>query len=74
MSSGTVEEDADRALASVAKKLEKSLSVESTINALIAEATDPVNIATIFYGEYFHGRSYAHRITYIWLLGWSPYY
>ncbi|PPQ98246.1 hypothetical protein CVT26_003417 [Gymnopilus dilepis] len=50
MSSGTADEAADRALNSVARKLDKSLSVESTVNELIAEATDVTNLATIFYG------------------------
>ncbi|KAF9454347.1 hypothetical protein P691DRAFT_788809 [Macrolepiota fuliginosa MF-IS2] len=50
MSSGTAEEAADRALSSVARKLDKSLSVEYTVNQLIAEATDPFNLATIFSG------------------------
>ncbi|KAF8966296.1 hypothetical protein BDZ97DRAFT_2057533 [Flammula alnicola] len=50
MSSGSADEAADRALNSVARKLDKSLSVESTVNELIAEATDPMNLATIFYG------------------------
>ena len=51
MSSGTAQESADRALSSVARKLDKGLSVESTVNELIAEATDPLNLATIFYGS-----------------------
>jgi hypothetical protein len=51
MSSGSADEAADRALSSVARKLDKSLSVESTVNELIAEAIDPMNLATIFHGE-----------------------
>ena len=51
MSSGSADEAADRALSSVARKLDKSLSVESTVNELLAEATDPLNLATIFYGK-----------------------
>ncbi|EAU90455.2 atypical/PIKK/ATM protein kinase [Coprinopsis cinerea okayama7 len=50
MTSGTAEEAADRALSSVARKLDKSLSVESTVNELIAIATDPTNLGKIFYG------------------------
>ena len=50
MSSGSADEAADRALSSVARKLDRSLSVESTVNELLAEATDPLNLATIFYG------------------------
>ena len=53
MSSNTAEEAADRALSSVARKLDKSLSVEYTVNQLIAEATDPSNLAKIFTGEWF---------------------
>lgn len=45
-----VNEAADRALNSVARKLDKSLSVEYTVNELIAEATDIVNLATIYHG------------------------
>ncbi|KAI6164632.1 hypothetical protein EDD17DRAFT_1561632 [Pisolithus thermaeus] len=44
------EEAAERALRSVARKLDKSLSVEYTVNELIAEAKDIVNLATIFPG------------------------
>jgi len=51
MSSNTAEEAADRALSSVARKLDKSLSVEYTVNQLIAEATDPSNLAKIFAGK-----------------------
>lgn len=50
MFSGTAEEAADRALTSVARKLDKALSVEYTVNELIAEATDPANLATVFSG------------------------
>ncbi|KAF9530405.1 hypothetical protein CPB83DRAFT_905353 [Crepidotus variabilis] len=50
MTSGSADEAADRALSSVARKLDKSLSIESTVNELIAEATDPMNLATLFYG------------------------
>ena len=51
MSSGSADEAADRALSSVARKLDRSLSVESTVNELLAEATDPLNLATIFFGK-----------------------
>lgn len=51
MSSGTADEAADRALSSVARKLDKTLSVEYTVNELIAEATDQINLATIFAGS-----------------------
>ncbi len=32
---------------SVARKLDKSLCVQSTVNELIAEATDPMNLAFV---------------------------
>ena len=51
LDNGTSIESADRALMSVARKLDGSLSVEFTVNELIAEATDMQNLATIFCGE-----------------------
>lgn len=50
MSSGSAEEAADRALSGVQRKLDKSLSVASTVTGLIAEARDPANLALIFQG------------------------
>ncbi|KAG1746583.1 uncharacterized protein EDB91DRAFT_1345361 [Suillus paluster] len=50
LESGSADEAADRALAGVARKLDKALSVEYTVNELIAEATDIVNLATIYQG------------------------
>lgn len=43
-------EAADRALSSVARKLDTSMSVEYTVNDLIATATDPVNLSQLFAG------------------------
>jgi ataxia telangiectasia mutated family protein len=43
-------EAADRALSSVARKLDTSMSVEYTVNDLIATATDPVNLSQLFVG------------------------
>ncbi|KAJ7281510.1 hypothetical protein C8J57DRAFT_1559254 [Mycena rebaudengoi] len=48
--SGTADDAAERALMSVRRKLDKSLSVEYTVNELIAEATDPMKLAAIFPG------------------------
>lgn len=45
MDSGMEDEAADRALNGVARKLDKSLSVEYTVNELITEATDEANLA-----------------------------
>ncbi|KAI0255717.1 hypothetical protein BJV78DRAFT_1172780 [Lactifluus subvellereus] len=50
MSSGTADEAADRALTAVARKLDRALSTEYTVNELIAEATDLVNLACMFIG------------------------
>lgn len=63
MDSGVVDEAADRALTSVARKLEKGLSVEYTVNELISEATNPAILANMFPGEQTdrHTQSLAHR-------------
>jgi len=50
MSSGTADEAADRALTAVARKLDRALSTEYTVNDLIAEATDAANLACMFIG------------------------
>ena len=50
MNSGSAEEAADRALSTVARKLDKTLSVEYTVNELVAQARDIQNLATIFAG------------------------
>ncbi|KAJ6591557.1 hypothetical protein DFH09DRAFT_1137348 [Mycena vulgaris] len=50
MASGTADEAADRALTSVARKLDKAMSVEYTVNELLAQATDPMRLATIWHG------------------------
>ncbi|EJT96604.1 hypothetical protein DACRYDRAFT_120031 [Dacryopinax primogenitus] len=51
MESDMAQENADRALKSVADKLDKSLSVEYTVNRLINEARDPWNLSQIYSGE-----------------------
>ena len=48
--SGNAEEAADRALSAVARKLDKTLSVEYAVNDLVAEATDPVNLSAMYSG------------------------
>ncbi|TFK86745.1 hypothetical protein K466DRAFT_600062 [Polyporus arcularius HHB13444] len=50
MASGTTDEAADRALSAVARKLDKTLSVEYTVNELITEASDPANLALMYIG------------------------
>ena len=51
MTANATEEAADRALSSVARKLEKNLSVEFMVNELVAEATDRTNLGNMFAGE-----------------------
>ncbi|CUA74607.1 ataxia telangectasia mutated family protein [Rhizoctonia solani] len=43
-------EAAERAILSVSRKLDTSMSVEYTVNDLIATATDPVNLSQLFVG------------------------
>jgi len=50
MASDAADESADRALTSVHRKLDKSLSVEYTVNELIVSATDSNNLSQIFVG------------------------
>ncbi|KAF7309769.1 Serine/threonine-protein kinase Tel1 [Mycena indigotica] len=50
MSSGLADEAADRALTGVARKLDQSMSVEYTVNELIAEATDVKRLGIMWYG------------------------
>jgi ataxia telangiectasia mutated family protein len=52
MASDATDESADRALTSVHRKLDKSLSVEYTVNELIVSATDLTNLANIFAGKF----------------------
>ncbi|KAI0640810.1 hypothetical protein C8Q79DRAFT_1015032 [Trametes meyenii] len=50
MASGAAHEAADRALSTVARKLDKTLSVEYTVNDLITEASDPSNLGLMYMG------------------------
>ena len=51
ISGGAEHEAAERALSTVAKKLDKALSVEYTVNELITEATDETILAQMWPGE-----------------------
>ena len=51
MESNTADEAADRALSSVSRKLDKSLSVEYTVNQLVADAMDSVNLSHMYSGK-----------------------
>jgi hypothetical protein len=55
-------EAADRALSSVSRKLDTSMSVEYTVNDLIAAAVDPANLSQIFAGKYCSVQHQDHRI------------
>lgn len=76
MNSGTADEAADRALTTVARKLDRALSTEYTVNDLIAEATDPANLACMFMGGCWETcPSIQMLMLCFWLAhtGWSPY-
>ena len=51
MESNIADEAADRALSSVSRKLDKSLSVEYTVNQLVADAMDSVNLSHMYSGK-----------------------
>ena len=51
MASDATHEAADRALSTVARKLDKTLSVEYTVNDLVTEASDPTNLALMYAGK-----------------------
>ena len=51
LSAGTADDSAERALGSVQRKLDKANSVEFTVNDLIQQATDPWNLASMYYGK-----------------------
>lgn len=75
--SGQADEAADRALSAVSRKLDKTLTVEFTVNELIAEATDAGNLACMWMGELYLLVSFVPpgRRTHcqFWLIGWAPY-
>jgi len=52
LQSGLADEHADRALTSVAQKLDKSLSVTTVVRGLVAEASDPSNLCQLYYGPW----------------------
>ena len=52
IASGTADVAADRALSAVGRRLDKTLSVEYTVNELVAEATDVGNLAQMYYGRH----------------------
>ena len=72
MNSGSEDEAADRALNGVARKLDKSLSVEYTVNELISGAMDVVNLAKMYYGE-LCVRCVEVLVLTKECVGWSPY-
>jgi ataxia telangiectasia mutated family protein len=74
LNSDDVEESADRALNGVARKLDKSLSVEYTVNELISTASDIGNLSQIFIGELPRFILYPHLLISPGRAGWSPYF
>jgi serine-protein kinase ATM len=50
MDSDLADEQADRALSSVERKLSKSLSVTTAVRSLVSEAIDPENLSRIYHG------------------------
>ncbi|KAG6865916.1 hypothetical protein C0993_007779 [Termitomyces sp. T159_Od127] len=75
MSSGSAEEAADRALSSVSRKLDKSLSVQTVVSQLIREATDSVNLALMFEGA--HRSLFNEKKNLVLMscdIGWSAFY
>ena len=70
MESNTADESADRALSSVSRKLDKSLSVEYTVNQLVADATDPMNLSHMYSGKSASGSTRVGKLT--MTIGWGP--
>lgn len=67
-----VDEAADRALNAVTRKLDKSLSVEFTVNELVAEATDVVNLGNMYMGARI-SHSPCGPVSNVNIVGWAPY-
>ena len=72
MESNTADEAADRALSSVSRKLDKSLSVEYTVNQLVADAMDSVNLSHMYSGKLTSNFMGTRKLTAI--IGWGPHF
>ena len=72
MESNTADEAADRALSSVSRKLDKSLSVEYTVNQLVADAMDPVNLSHMYSGKATSDFMRVRKLTAA--TGWGPHF
>lgn len=72
MESNTADEAADRALSSVSRKLDKSLSVEYTVNQLVADAMDSVNLSHMYSGKPTSDFVRDRKLTTI--TGWGPHF
>lgn len=72
MESNTADEAADRALSSVDRKLDKSLSVEYTVNQLVADAMDPVNLSHMYSGKTASNFTRIRKLT--TTTGWGPHF
>lgn len=72
MESNTADEAADRALSSVSRKLDKSLSVEYTVNQLVADAMDSVNLSHMYSGKKTFNPLRNRKLT--TTEGWGPHF
>lgn len=72
MESNTADEAADRALSSVSRKLDKSLSVEYTVNQLVADAMDSVNLSHMYSGKAASNFMRNRKLT--TTIGWGPHF
>ena len=72
MESNTADEAADRALSSVSRKLDKSLSVEYTVNQLVADAMDSVNLSHMYSGKLTSNSMRTRKLTAT--IGWGPHF
>jgi len=72
MESNTADEAADRALSSVSRKLDKSLSVEYTVNQLVADAMDSVNLSHMYSGKALLDFMRIRNLT--TTIGWGPHF
>jgi ataxia telangiectasia mutated family protein len=72
MESNTADEAADRALSSVSRKLDKSLSVEYTVNQLVADAMDSVNLSHMYSGKAASNFMGIRKLT--TATGWGPHF
>lgn len=74
MESNTADEAADRALSSVSRKLDRSLSVEYTVNQLVADAMDSVNLSHMYSGKATSNFMRIRKLKTTTSTGWGPHF